>query len=133
MPWWHRYGAWAEDAFAGRCYAGANNGMGVDVTPAKHYANSGTGAVALAAHFGAEKIIVVGADCQYADDGKRHCHGDHPAGLGNAGSVNEWPGRYARCAKDHKKTNIINASRQTILTCWPRQPLEQALAEAMDT
>src|SRR5690606_10503176 len=52
--------------------------------------NSGAGAVAMAAQFGAARIVLLGYDAQHTG-GRKHWHGDHPKKLGNAGSVGKWP------------------------------------------
>lgn len=94
----------------------------------KHGGNSGAGALCLAAHFGAKRIIMLGYDCKHAADGKRHWHGNHPKGLGNAGSVDKWPAQFRDVAQRLHGVEIVNATRDTSLTIWPQVPLEEALA-----
>lgn len=84
--------------------------------------------MSLAAHWGAERIILLGYDCKYADDGRRHWHGDHPKGLGNAVSMPKWMGQFKEIADHLRGVMIVNASRDTALRFWPRQSLEEALA-----
>lgn len=90
------------------------------------YRNSGAGAIALAIAKGARRILLLGYDMQYTG-GRRHWHGDHPAKLGNAGKIAEWPAFFERLRRDHPDIEIINCSRETALTCFPRQSLETAL------
>lgn len=92
------------------------------------YRNSGAGAIALAAHFGATRIILLGYDCQKTE-GKAHWHGDHPRGLGNAGSVAKWPAQFQKLAQDYRGLDIVNATRHTALTCFPLVQLEYALRD----
>ena len=87
--------------------------------------NSGAGCIALAAHLGARKIIMLGYDCQHTG-GRAHWHGDHPPQLGNARSVGRWLESFARLAES-LTCEVVNATRETALTCWPRVDLEQAL------
>lgn len=96
----------------------------------KHYNNSGAAAISLAAHRGASTIILLGYDCQYTD-GKRHWHGDHPRGMGNAGSIVKWMRGFEELATALEKAGVrvLNATRETALTCWPRTSLDEALAE----
>lgn len=96
----------------------------------KHYNNSGAAAISLAAHRGASTVILLGYDCQYTD-GKRHWHGDHPRGLGNAGSVAKWVRGFEELASAMEKAGVrvLNASRETALTCWERVGLDDALAD----
>lgn len=87
-------------------------------------------AISLAAHRGASTIILLGYDCQYTD-GKRHWHGDHPRGMGNAGSIVKWMRGFEELATALEKAGVrvLNATRETALTCWPRTSLYEALAE----
>lgn len=71
---------------------------------------------------------MLGYDCKHAADGKRHWHGDHPKGLGNAGSVGKWPAQFRDVAQRLHGVEIVNATRDTALTIWPQVPLEEALA-----
>ena len=89
--------------------------------------NSGMGCIALAIEGGAEKVIMLGYDCQLTD-GKAHWHGDHPAGLGNAVGVKSWPQAFWMFSEMHEGANIINASRQTALEVFPRESLESCLS-----
>lgn len=95
-----------------------------------HFSNSGAAAVSLAAARGARRIVMLGYDCQRTG-GKAHWHADHGGGLGNTGSLDKWPALFAQLAAHcaRLRVQVVNASRETALTCFPRQPLEQALAE----
>ena len=90
------------------------------------YGNSGAGAVMLAWLSGAEKVILLGYDCQHTG-GKAHWHGDHPKKLGNAARPDAWIKNFDRMAEFLSPLPIINASRTTALTCFPRMELEDAL------
>jgi len=93
----------------------------------KSFQNSGAACVSLAVLSGAERVVMLGYDCQKTD-GKAHWHGDHPKGLGNAGSINKWPAKFKALA-DHinGRAVVINASRATALDMFPRQSLEECL------
>jgi len=88
--------------------------------------HSGDGAIRLAAHYGATKIILIGYDCQHTG-GKKHWHGDHPRGLGNANTVGNWVQHYQQLAAEIAGVEIINATRETALNQWPKMALEDAL------
>lgn len=91
--------------------------------------NSGAGAIALAAHWGAARIILLGYDCKFGADGRRHHHPDHPAPLGNCGSLKRWGGEFRKLADELRgRVSILNASRDTALTMFPRATLEEALS-----
>jgi hypothetical protein len=89
--------------------------------------NSGAGALLLSKEWGAERIIMLGYDCRYSQDGTRHWHGDHPKGLGNCQSVGKFPSQFAHMAPRMEGVEVINASRDTALDMFPRQSLEEAL------
>lgn len=92
--------------------------------------NSGAGAVALAARWGARRIVLVGFDCQHTG-GQRHWHGDHPPGTaGNAApkTVLKWPQQFRELKPRLRGIQVINATRETALDVFPRAELEQALA-----
>ena len=92
----------------------------------KCFGNSGAGAIALAAKAGASRVILLGYDCEKSG-GKVHWHGDHPAGLGNAGSMPKWPEQFKRLAASLSGVEVINCSRATALTAFPRGKLESVL------
>ncbi len=123
--WWAVYLQEVRRKFKGRKVSPLFIANDVSYVDFWHGSNSGQGAIELAKLRGAEKIILLGYDAQLTD-GKTHCHGDHPAGLGNAGAVNSWPEHMALTAAKGQ-AQIINCSRQTALTCFPRAPLETVL------
>lgn len=94
----------------------------------KAHHNSGCGAIALAVNGGARRVLMLGYDCQKTG-GQAHWHGDHPKGLGNAGSIERWPAKFQALAKECGGVEIINCSRETALEVFPRMPLEEALEE----
>ena len=100
--------------------------VGLIPKPFKAFGNSGAGAIAMAVKAGASRVILLGYDCQKTG-GQAHWHGDHPAGLGNAGSMPKWPEQFKRLAESIEDAEIINCSRETALTAFPRGELESAL------
>jgi hypothetical protein len=94
--------------------------------------NTGVMTVSLASKLGASRIVLLGFDCQHTG-GKTHWHGDHPAGLGNAGSIAGIKGRPSwqaqfEALRRYIKAPIINATRETALTCFPLATLEDCIA-----
>lgn len=82
----------------------------------------------MAVYMGAKNVVMLGFDCQHTG-GHAHWHGNHPAGLGNAGSVNKWPAKFEALKRDIAgKAKVVNASRTSALTMFERVDLEQALA-----
>jgi hypothetical protein len=138
--WWKVHHAQVAKDFKGRRVTCSNNGAKygalslrtLRLMSFKPFGNSGAAAVSLAALAGAKKVILLGYDCQHTA-GRTHWHGDHPAPLGNAGSVGKWPKQFAQVAMYAKgrRCQVVNASRSTALTCFARSTLEEALALAV--
>ena len=126
-----------ERDFKGRrfCRSALGVNYGVETLHASSWfrgsGNSGTCAVALALAAGAARIVLLGYDCTFAPDGRRHWHGDHPPGLGNCLSIARWPLQFKRVARDAKAAGVrvTNCSRRTALDLFERIPLEQVLLE----
>jgi hypothetical protein len=128
--WWRQYVEEVDATFKGERFS--NNGhiakFRTTYVKIMSYGNSGAAAISMAASMGAKDIILLGYDCKYGADGKRHWHGDHPKGLGNAARIDNWKGKFERLAKElPKDCKVINASRDTALTCFEREPLEGVL------
>jgi hypothetical protein len=134
VQWWDKYIGEAREKFAGLKCSSSNMAkrhgitfigkMNCDWSP---LGNSGAGCAALAAAWGCSKIILLGYDCQRTN-GMAHWHGDHPRGLGNAGSMGRWGGQFQRLAqKWGKHADIVNCSRATALTSFRRASLEEEL------
>ncbi len=124
--WWDTYIGEVRRGFGGRMISPLRNCHGTQYVRFDRGRNSGAGAIALAAHFGARRIILLGYDAQKTN-GQAHWHGNHPRNLGNAGTANKWPAQFADMAKRLRGVEIVNASRATAITCWPRVDLEDAL------
>jgi hypothetical protein len=86
--------------------------------------NSGAGAILLAQYLGASNVILLGYDCQRTN-GESHWHGDHQQPLSQSLRFYVWRQQFAAIAKKH--SNIINCSRETALTCFPRRSLADGL------
>jgi hypothetical protein len=92
----------------------------------KAYGNSGAGCVSLALFGDAARVIMLGFDCQHTG-GQAHWHGNHPRGLANAKQIDRWPKLFEQLKNDHPEAEILNASRETALTCFERVALEDVL------
>lgn len=124
--WWRHHIDEVRDAFSGQLLTSLAHCYGAQSIKVGDYKNSGAAAIVAAVHLGAQRIILLGYDCQRTG-GKAHWHGDHPKGLGNAGSLDKWPAQFEKLARDLRNFNIVNCTRETALTCFPRVPLERAL------
>jgi hypothetical protein len=93
--------------------------------------NSGYQGINLAVHLGAKRIVLLGYDMQPSSDGRERWFGDHPW------SALSWSELGKMCvpffetmlpALAELGIRVINASRETALTCFSRQSIAEALA-----
>lgn len=129
LVWWRAYIDEVNQVFSGiRLSTGTcDSHHMVKKIDLDGYGNSGAGSIRVAIEGGAKRIILLGFDCQHKD-GKTHWHGNHKAGLANAKQVERWPELFQRLRNDFPDVEIINSSRETALTCFKRETLENALA-----
>ena len=96
--------------------------------------NSGHQALQLMIERGHKRVALLGYDHQHTG-GKAHFHGDHPRNrhvrLGNAPSCHHWVKQMERTAKElpSRGVEVVNLSRETAITCFPRMTVEQFLAD----
>lgn len=130
QAWWKHYTAEVDAVFGGERISARAGCLRYGATilpphfPSCH--NSGADAVSLAIFRGASRVVMLGYDCQHTG-GKTHWHGNHPPGLGDAVSIKKWPAKFAGLV-GRAGGRIVNASRETALTVFPRVSLEEALA-----
>jgi hypothetical protein len=129
--WWEVHVGEVDAVFAGeRCTRGKLPGRfrATHLQHMEHFNNSGAAAISLAAYRGAKRVLMLGYDCQRTG-GKAHWHGDHPKGMGNAGSMNKWATSFGDLARAlaGRGVEVINCTRETALTCFPRATLEHSL------
>lgn len=89
--------------------------------------NSGHSAINLCYLLGAHTIYLLGYDMG-DDNGKVHWHGDHPAQLNNGqGLYDRWIEDMEPLARDLETegVQVINCSRRTRLSCFPRATVEE--------
>lgn len=90
--------------------------------------NSGLLACEMALDFRAARLILLGFDCSVKAG--THWHGDHTKTPNpNKDRCRKWLGYFERLNTKYPKASIINCSRETEITCFPRQSLEAALCE----
>lgn len=87
--------------------------------------NSGYAAINLAWHFGAKRVILLGYD-QKGDDFTAHHHEPHADHIKKRFNWPMWHDQFAELARVAPSHNleIINATRDTALTCFKRVALE---------
>ncbi len=140
--WWH----WFKGApdFRGLKFAlepGAERWSGVTVLKNTGYdgleldpgglrtgGNSGYQAINLAIHLGAARILLLGYDLTLGPKGETHWHGPHPDG-GVRFNPERWVPNFETLLAPLKAlgVKVINCSRRTMLTCFPQQPIHEAL------
>lgn len=142
--WWRAYGD-RFAAFKGRKVALHQYGLPEEVeaiqyrnapglgTDRVHTGNnSGYQAINLAFLEGAKRIVLLGYDMQHTG-GRHHWHADHPRHLGNfnPGMPELCRPKFTPLAADLARAGVevVNASRETALTCFTRQPLAEVLAQ----
>lgn len=84
--------------------------------------HSGFHAMNLALHK-AERVILLGYDCQPGPEGEKHCFGDHPEKLDREHPYDRWLAAYRTVKTDR----VINCTRETAIDVFPRMSPEQAL------
>lgn len=90
--------------------------------------NSGAMMMELAAQLGAARLILLGYDCSIAAG--THWHGDHTrTDNPDAQTVVNWHQHFADVGRAIAgTTSVVNCSRQTEITCFPRANLAVELA-----
>lgn len=89
--------------------------------------NSGQMAVEMAIRYGSDPVVMLGFDCSVTHG--FHCHGPHDKTPNpNEERCRRWLEQFERINKYYPDANIVNCSRETALTCFPRDTLENVLA-----
>jgi len=108
-------------------------GLEHDPTGLRTGGNSGFSAINVAAHLGASRIVLLGYDLQRAADGRMHWFGSHRSPLADPtdGHLVRWREHFKSLVQPlaERHISIINASRATALTCFPRLSLAEALQQ----
>lgn len=126
--WWDANAA-EVDIHAHRvcCGQAAARRHGVEFfKPLQAHWNSGMAAIWYAQARGAGQVILLGYDCRVVD-GRRHWHPDHEKTKNPPESmVRGWARNFAQMPCSGP---VMNASRDTTITRWPRVSLEHALSQ----
>lgn len=138
-PWWHKYHA-ATAGFAGlkACLEetpfadvlllrnGGKQGFDTDPSTLRTGGNSGYGAVHIAAHAGAARILLCGFDMRGG-----HWHSPHqwPLYQGGEGHFPKWIARFATLAPElaARGIEVLNCTPDSALDVFPMARLEDAL------
>ena len=123
--WWTIHGDEVIKTFIGAKFSNNPVKEAKYLAKFEHFGNSGAACISLAIMGGASRIILLGYDCQVTN-GLKHWHGDHKAGLGNAGMIHKWHKKFAEI-EERWPNLVVNATRQTALTCFEIVNLESEL------
>jgi hypothetical protein len=137
--WWVKYlDEIKASGFAGRriCMSQIVMGDGIETVHGvpwfTSYGNSGACAVSMASAAGARRVILLGADCKLGPGKRKHWHPDHE-GMSNCKSIDSWPKQFSQVGREARQRGceVLNASRETILKCFPRVDLQTALSRTL--
>jgi hypothetical protein len=92
--------------------------------------NTGAAAINLAVHFGAARVLLLGYDMAVTNERHSHWFGAHPIGLRGGSPYKLFREMFATMVAPLRALDVqvINCSRHTALTCFPRMPLREVLA-----
>lgn len=127
--WWaryHRHIHSAAERWTCSLRASLKFGLKYHSPPAPYGWNSGLRAIQLALTSGARNIALLGFDGDISAGS--HWHGDH-TGLNNPNSrhIAAWHKQFAWLAETVSDSRIMNCSRETRLSCFPRRTLRQVI------
>ncbi|MEY9375065.1 hypothetical protein [Rhizobium leguminosarum] len=90
---------------------------------------STTGAINLAVHFGASRIVLLGVDGKVAPEGARHGHGHPWPWPLKAGCFDEQAAEYRQIAPSATRlgVEIVNANPDSAIDVWRRRPFSECL------
>lgn len=111
-----------------------DRGLELDPGGLRNGRNSGYAAVNLAVHLGAARILLLGYDLGHAPHGLKHWFGDHPDGLRAMSPYQTFLVMFESIVEPLRQigVEVINCSRQTALTVFPRVPLAEALSVQLE-
>lgn len=124
--WWEAYGHEVDIPAHRVCCreeAAVSHGIEYFQPPAKRW-NSGMAAIWYAQDNGADQVILLAYDCK-APHGQRHWHGDHALTQNPPlRMIRGWARNFERM---QVSVPVVNGSRNSAITRWPRTLLEVAL------
>lgn len=93
------------------------------------YQNSGGSAINLAVHLGARRVVLLGYDMGPGAGGRHHCHETYATRHSSPYNlfthlIQTMTGPLAQLGVE-----VVNCSRATKLTCFPRKPLEEVFSD----
>lgn len=91
--------------------------------------NSGYQAINLAVHLGARRVLLLGYDMHAESDARSHWFGAHPQKIRAHSPYATFVAKFHTLVEPlkRKRVSVINCSRQTALTMFPRATIQEAL------
>lgn len=108
------------------------DGLETDPAGVRTGQNSGYQAINLAVHLGARRIVLLGYDMQPGKDGRTHWFGQHHHSLQRYSPYAQFVESFKTIVAPLAElgVEVVNASRVSALTMFPRVALESALSLA---
>jgi hypothetical protein len=109
---------------------GPSVGLDLDPSSLATGMNSGYQAINLAVHLGARRIVLLGYDMQRLPGQPSHFFGEHPRDLRRDSPYPRFAEVFLTLVEPLRAlgVSVVNCSRETALTSFPRMPLSEALA-----
>jgi len=107
-----------------------DRGIDTDPTSVRTGRNSGAAAINLAVHFGAKRIVLLGYDMEARCEARSHFFGSHPQGLRGNSPYPIFRQMIGTMVEPLQTlgVEVLNCSRHTALSCFPRVRLEDVFA-----
>lgn len=139
--WWRYYGG--VPSFTGYRYSidspaanygvqvlkmGLQDGFSADPIEIRHGKNSGYQALQVAVKMGARRVLLLGYDMQ-PTNGREHWFGSHPSTVKSKMPFESWQACFQTIVEPLQAlgVQVVNCSRETALSVFPRQSLLEAL------
>lgn len=109
-----------------------DKGIETDPSAIRTGRNSGYLALNVAVHYGASRILLVGYDMGHRHGQPSHFFGEHPGAMKQRSPYPMFIDCYQSAVAPLKAlgVSVVNCSRSTALTCFPRMTLADALKVA---
>jgi hypothetical protein len=109
---------------------GTTDGLALKPTQLATGSNSGYQAINLAYHLAGpqSRIVLLGYDMQRGSKGEEHWHANHPNPSRSAFAM--WRRLFESLVQPLQAhgVEVINCTRRTALTCFPRRPIDEVFA-----
>ena len=108
---------------------GRKHGLELAPTHLATGGNSGYQAINLCVHFGIRRVLLLGYDMGLDAKKRSHWFGEHPSGRQSSYASFQAAFMTIGAPLQAIGVDVINCSRHTALKCFPRMPIDEALAQ----